>query len=72
MQTQMQDQLTGIANYWVPVDGGRAYKRGTDVKCTYDTGTTRDPSWKKKIFSESALQGNILPATASVMVAHGL
>lgn len=49
MQTQMQDQLNGIANYWVPVDGGRAYKRGTDVKCTYDTGTTRDPSWKKKV-----------------------
>lgn len=51
MQTQMQDRLTGIANYWVPVDGGRAYKRGTDVKCTYDTGTTRDPSepnWEEK------------------------
>lgn len=49
MQTQMQDRLTGIANYWVPVNGGRAYKRGTDVKCTYDdTGTTSDPSWKDK------------------------
>lgn len=48
MQTQMQDQLDGIANYWVPVDGGRAYKRGTDVKCTYDFGATRDPSWRKK------------------------
>ena len=71
----MQDRLTGIANYWVPVDGGRAYKRGTDVKCTYDTGTTRDPSepsWEEK--KKSALQGNILPvpATASVIVAHGL
>ena len=71
MQTQMQDRLTGIANYWVPVNGGRAYKRGTDVKCMYISywNDERSKLKKKKI---SALQGNILPATASVIVAHGL
>lgn len=27
MQTQMQDRLTGIADYWVPVNDGRAHSR---------------------------------------------
>lgn len=67
MQTQMQDRLTGIADYWVPVNDGRAYSRH---RCQMYIWYLNDEIQAEK--KNSALQGNTLPAAASVIVAHGL